>query len=72
MSKKLIEVPDNEEFKVININGDSETISMLNRIGLYINEPVTVIKHNFTNCIVSIKDARFALDNELARMIEVE
>ena len=51
--------------------GDEELNSFLFSLGCYSGEPITVISRRNGICIVSIKDARYSIDNELAKVILV-
>ena len=48
---------------------DEELNSFLFSLGCYSGEPITVISRRKGSCVVSIKDARYSLDNELAEVI---
>lgn len=49
--------------------GDEELEAFLFSLGCYSGEPITVIAHKKNNCVVSIKDARYNIDNQLAEAI---
>lgn len=52
------------------LTGDDEELkSFLFSLGCYSGEPVTVIKHLKGGCVISIKDARYTIDKELASLI---
>ena len=48
---------------------DDELNSFLFSLGCYSGETITVISHLKGGCIVSIKDGRYNIDNELAEAI---
>lgn len=48
---------------------DEELKSFLFTLGCYSGEPVTVISHLKGGCVISIKDARYTIDNDLAALI---
>ena len=50
---------------------DEELVSFLFSLGCYSGEPITVISHIKAGCIVSIKDGRYNIDNQLAEAIIV-
>ena len=50
---------------------DEELNSFLFSLGCYSGEPITVISQLKGGCIVSIKDARYSIDNQLAEAIMV-
>ena len=49
--------------------GDEEVDAFLFSLGCYAGEPITVISHINGGCIVSIKDGRYTIDNNLAEAI---
>lgn len=53
------------------ISDDEELKNFLFSLGCYSGEPITVISHMRGGCVVSIKDARYNIDTELARAISV-
>ena len=50
---------------------DEELISFLFSLGCYSGEPITVISHIKGGCVVSIKDARYNIDTDLAKAIAI-
>lgn len=48
---------------------DEEMTSFLFSLGCYSGEPITVVTRKKNNCVVSIKDARYNIDKELAAAI---
>lgn len=48
---------------------DEELNSFLFSLGCYSGEPITVISHLKGGCVVSIKDGRYNIDNQLAEAI---
>lgn len=60
------------EYKIQNVNVDDEELnSFLFSLGCYSGEPITVISHLKGGCVVSIKDGRYSIDNDLAEAIQV-
>ncbi len=51
------------------LTDDEELNSFLFTLGCYSGEPITVISHLKGSCVVSIKDARYNIDNQLAEVI---
>ena len=49
--------------------GDEEVDAFLFSLGCYAGEPITVISHINGGCIVSIKDGRYTIDNNLDNAI---
>ena len=50
---------------------DEELDAFLFSLGCYSGEPITVISRRRRNCVVSIKDGRYNIDNQLAEAIIV-
>ena len=48
---------------------DEEMKSFLFTLGCYSGEPITVVTRKKKNLVLSIKDARYNIDNELASVI---
>ena len=48
---------------------DEELDAFLFSLGCYSGEPITVISHRKSGCVVSIKDGRYNIDNQLAEAI---
>ena len=66
----LVEANIGEEYIIKNIATDDEELnSFLFSLGCYSGEPITVVSRKKRNCTVSIKDARYNIDNELAAAI---
>ena len=53
------------------VTDDEEMDSFLFSLGCYSGEPITVISRRKGGCTVSIKDARYNIDNQLAEAIIV-
>ncbi len=51
------------------ITDDEEIRDFLFTLGCYSGEAITVISHSKNGCIVSIKDGRYSIDNQLAEAI---
>ncbi len=50
---------------------DDELDAFLFSLGCYAGEPITVISHLKGGCVVSIKESRYNIDNQLADAILV-
>lgn len=48
---------------------DEEMDAFLFSLGCYSGEQITVVSHRQSGCVVSIKDARYNIDNQLAEAI---
>lgn len=68
----LLEAVNGEEYIIKDIlTNDDELNSFLFSLGCYSGEPITVVSRKRKSCVVSIKDARYNIDNELAKAIEI-
>ena len=66
----LTEAQIGEEYIIKDIVTDDEELnSFLFSLGCYSGEPITVVSFVKGGCVVSIKDARYNIDNELAEAI---
>ena len=50
---------------------DGELNAFLFSLGCYSGEPITVIKRRRSGLVVSIKDGRYNIDNQLAEAIRI-
>ena len=61
-----------EEYTVKSIDTEDEELeAFLFSLGCYSGEPITVISHIKGGCVVSIKDARYNIDTDLAKAISI-
>ena len=61
------------EYRILEINTEDEELnSFLFSLGCYSGERITVISNKKSGCIVSIKDARYSIDKQLAEAIDIE
>lgn len=68
----LTEVNVGEEYIVKDIEADDEElVAFLFSLGCYSGEPITVVSRLKGGCVVSIKDGRYNIDNDLAEAILV-
>lgn len=51
---------------------DEELVSFLFSLGCYVGESITVVSSTKSGYVLSIKDARYNVDSDLVRSIEVE
>ncbi|MBE6772192.1 MAG: ferrous iron transport protein A [Ruminococcaceae bacterium] len=66
----LITAEEGREYIIKDIETDDEELdAFLFSLGCYSGEPITVISHNKGGCVVSIKDARYNIDYQLAEAI---
>ena len=54
------------------LTDDEELNSFLFSLGCYSGEPITVVSRIKGGCVVSIKDARYNIDNDLASAISIK
>ena len=60
------------EYTIKNIvTDDSELDAFLFSLGCYAGEPITVVSRRRSTCVVSIKDGRYCIDNQLAEAINI-
>ncbi|MEE1032328.1 MAG: FeoA family protein [Ruminococcus sp.] len=68
----LTEAQVGEEYIIKEIATDDEELdAFLFSLGCYSGEPITVISRKRSGCVVSIKDGRYNIDNQLAEAIIV-
>jgi len=72
MSMTLRDALEGKEYIIQQINTDDEELdAFLFSLGCYSGEAITVVSHLRNSCMVSIKDARYNIDKQLAQAIEV-
>lgn len=70
MAMTLLSAKEGTEYIVRDIVTDDEELNaFLFSLGCYSGEPITVIARRRSGCVVSIKDARYNIDNQLAEAI---
>ena len=68
----LRDAEEGKEYIIKAIETDDEELdAFLFSLGCYAGEPITVISKKKSNCVVSIKDGRYSIDNNLAKAIIV-
>ena len=66
----LMSAQEGKEYIIQGIETDDEEMdAFLVSLGCYSGEPITVISRKKKNCVVSIKDGRYNIDNQLAETI---
>lgn len=66
----LTEAQEGKEYIIQRIDTDDEELnSFLFSLGCYSGEPITVVSRMNKSCVVSIKDGRYNIDNQLASAI---
>ena len=53
------------------VTNDEELEAFLFSLGCYSGEPITVVAHKKSGCVVSIKDGRYNIDTDLAQAISI-
>lgn len=63
----LTSAVEGREYIIRSIDTDDEELNaFLFSLGCYSGEPITVVSHLKKSCVVSIKDARYNIDRDLA------
>ena len=66
----LLAAEEGKEYIIKKIETEDEELdAFLFSLGCYSGEPITVISHLRTGCIIAIKDARYNIDKQLAEAI---
>lgn len=61
-----------KEYIIKNIVTDDEELdAFLFSLGCYSGEPITVVSRRKKSCVVSIKDGRYTIDNQLEEAIMI-
>ena len=64
---------EGKEYTIRRIETDDEEMdAFLFSLGCYSGEPITVVSRRRGTCVVSVKDGRYSIDNQLAAAIIVE
>ena len=72
MKMTLKDALEYKEYTIKHIKtNDEELNSFLFSLGCYSGEPITVVYNKKYGCIVSIKNGRYSIDNQLAQAIVV-
>lgn len=68
----LINAQEGKEYIIRSIETDDEELdAFLFSLGCYSGEPITVVAHRKGGCVVSVKDGRYSIDNQLADAIVI-
>ncbi len=61
---------EGKEYIIQQIETDDDDLdAFLFSLGCYSGEPITVVSRKKSGCVVSIKDGRYNIDNQLAEAI---
>lgn len=72
MTMTLKDAIEGQEYIIKDIVTDDEELNaFLFSLGCYSGETITVVSHIKGGCVVSIKDGRYNIDNQLAEAITV-
>lgn len=70
---KLIDCNELETVKVLDLGIDDEEFkTFLFSLGCYSGEDITVISKKRNGVVIAVKDGRYNIDTEVARLITVE
>jgi len=68
----LAQAQEEKEYIIQQIRTDDEELNaFLFSLGCYSGEPITVVSRRRGSCVVSIKDGRYNIDDQLAAAIVV-
>jgi len=66
----LMQAEEGKEYIVRSVETDDEELNaFLFSLGCYSGEPITVVTRKRRGCVVSIKDGRYNIDDQLAQVI---
>ena len=66
----LMNAQEGKEYIIQRIETDDEELdAFLFSLGCYSGEPITVVSRRRGSCVVSVKDGRYSIDNQLAEAI---
>ena len=69
---KLTDAQLGVEYLIQRIETDDEELNaFLFSLGCYSGEPITVVSRRRGSCVVSIKDGRYSIDEQLAEAIVI-
>ncbi len=72
MKMTLRNAQEGKEYIIQRINTEDEELNaFLFSLGCYSGEPITVVSRRRSGSVVSIKDGRYSIDNQLAAAIVV-
>lgn len=66
----LLDAVEENEYTITELQTDDEEMnSFLFSLGCYSGEPITVVSRTNNSCVISVKDGRYNIDNDLAKSI---
>lgn len=68
----LINAQEGQEYIIRRVETEDEELdAFLFSLGCYSGEPITVVARRKGSCVVSVKDGRYSIDNQLAEAIVI-
>lgn len=68
----LADAMEGKEYIIRSIETDDEDLdAFLFSLGCYAGEPITIVARRRGSCVVSVKDGRYSIDNQLAEAIQI-
>ncbi len=68
----LLQAEEGKQYIITDIVTDDEELNaFLFSLGCYSGEPITVVARRKSGCVVSIKDGRYNIDDQLAEAIRI-
>lgn len=72
MDTSLLNAQEGREYIIRRIDTDDDELnSFLFSLGCYSGEPITMVARKRSGCVISVKDARYSIDAQLAEAIIV-
>lgn len=72
METTLLNAEEGREYIIRRIDTDDDELnSFLFSLGCYSGEPITMVARKRSGCVISVKDARYSIDAQLANAIIV-
>lgn len=69
----LLDAQEGKEYIIADIQIEDEELgAFLFSLGCYSGQPITVVSRRRSGIVVSIKDGRYSLDNNLAEAIKLQ
>ena len=63
---------EGKEYIIQRIDTDDEDLNaFLFSLGCYTGEPITVVFRRRGSCVISVKDGRYSIDDQLAEAIQI-
>ena len=69
----LLNAKEEQEYIITEIQTEDEELnSFLFSLGCYSGERITVVALRSSGCVISVKDGRYSIDNQLAKAICIQ